>query len=368
MYFLCVSNRGTSNANEQSFREAYGKIGHLKSFIRAPFMCLTATASNKMRSKITKLLHLTNTKFIRLSPDKQNLKFGEELEETFGGLLREFDGGKTIIYCRSLKDCGESYSLFNDEWDDLRVAMYHSKTPENIKERVLKSFLEVGGQCRLVIATSALGMGVNIPDVRHVVHYGVSSDLESYRQEVGRGGRDGKACTTTLFYRPYHLAHCNESMRNFIKNPNNLCRRKLLMKYFKDKPNPPDLQHDCCDVCHATCECGNSCKETPSSIPYEEEQLPALSRNVSDSERLFLREMLSERPAGMCSSIFGSGTLSGKLHADTVKAIVSKCEYIFSVDFVMDNFPVFSRKLAVEILAVINDIFNDRGCTVYCHI
>ena len=51
------------------------------------------------------------------------------------------------------------------------VAVYHSKSPDNIKELVFSSLLEVDGKCREVIATSALGMGVNIPDVRSIIHY-----------------------------------------------------------------------------------------------------------------------------------------------------------------------------------------------------
>ena len=50
------------------------------------------------------------------------------------------------------------------------VAMYHSKSPDNIKELVFSSLLEVDGKCRVVIATGALGMGVNIPDVRSIIH------------------------------------------------------------------------------------------------------------------------------------------------------------------------------------------------------
>ena len=81
--------------------------------------------------------------------------------------------------------------------------MYHSKTPDNIKELVLSSLLEIDGKCRVVIATSALGMGVNIPDVRSIIHYAPPpphpSNVEEYIQEVGRGGRDGKRCDATLY-------------------------------------------------------------------------------------------------------------------------------------------------------------------------
>ena len=78
--------------------------------------------------------------------------------------------------------------------------------------------MEEDGKCRVVLATSAMGMGVNIQDVRKIIHYGVPHYLESYVQEVGRGGRDGKPCEAMLYYRPFHLAHCDEHMHSFVKN------------------------------------------------------------------------------------------------------------------------------------------------------
>jgi len=79
--------RGTGNKREQPFRESYGKIGHLRFFTKAPFLCMTATASLKVRSKIIKLLNMRNPKVIRQSPDKKNISYhvekAKELDETF---------------------------------------------------------------------------------------------------------------------------------------------------------------------------------------------------------------------------------------------------------------------------------------------
>ena len=52
-------------------------------------------------------------------------------------------------------------------------AMYHSKTPQTIQEKVLDPLGEKDGLVRIVFATNALGMGVNIPNIRRVVHYGI---------------------------------------------------------------------------------------------------------------------------------------------------------------------------------------------------
>ena len=196
-----------------------------------------------------KLLNMSNAKLIRHSPDKKNISYhvqkAADLDETFQWMVNLVSSPvteipKTIIYCRSLKDCGELYSLFDEAAANSEVpvvTMFHSKTPEQIKQKVL-SLLEENGNCRIVIATSALGMGVNIPNIRQILHYGTPPDLESYLQEVGRGGRE--PCKATLYYRPFHLAHCDENMRNFLKNTDGNCRRKFLMNYFKEKPDTPD--------------------------------------------------------------------------------------------------------------------------------
>lgn len=365
---LCLYRKTADKKGEKPFRESYGRIGHLRGFTRAPFLCMTATASSQIRSKIIKLLNMNNTKLIRQSPDKKNIYYSVEkandMEETFQWMVKLLDGPiagitKTIIYCRSLKDCGEIYSLF----DSPCVSMYHSKTPEKIKKKVLESFLVEDGECRVVIATSAIGMGVNIQDVRQILHYGVPSDLESYVQEVGRGGRDGKPCEAILYYRPFHLAHCDEHMRTFVKNTEKKCRRQVLMNYFIDKPNAPDSKHNCCDACRASCQCVScSTEKLPSDEPDDVSvPLPTMSRQVQEDERQFLCEMLKEIPSktGAVSSVFGSAGLSSELDQEVIEAISSKCQYIFSINYIMDNFPVFTKEVAEEILTIVDEIFND---------
>jgi ATP-dependent DNA helicase RecQ len=56
-----------------------------------------------------------------------------------------------------------------------------------------------------VVATTAFGMGVDKPNVRFVYHHDPSDSVDSYYQEIGRGGRDDDPADATLFYRTENL-------------------------------------------------------------------------------------------------------------------------------------------------------------------
>ena len=63
----------------------------------------------------------------------------------------------------------------------------------------LSTFSSSGSKHQLVIATSAFGLGVDIPDHRRIIHWGLPSTKEEYVQETGRAGRDGEDAHTTLY-------------------------------------------------------------------------------------------------------------------------------------------------------------------------
>lgn len=113
------------------------------------------------------------------------------------------------IICRSLWHqhwrCGDIYDTFQHFVTcKSKVAMYHSKTPQDITDNVLSDLVSPKGNIRLVIATSALGMGVHITTSRRVVIFGVPESMESYVQAVGRDDSD---VLSVMFYLAYHLCH-----------------------------------------------------------------------------------------------------------------------------------------------------------------
>ena len=79
--------------------------------------------------------------------------------------------------------------------------------------------------------------------------------------------------------------------------------------------------------------------------------LPTLSRRVEEDEGQLLRELLKEIPpkTSPASSVFGCAELSTELDEEFIDAIAINCQYIFSIDYVMDNFPIFNRQVAKEI-------------------
>lgn len=112
--------------------------------------------------------------------------------------------------------CGQLFQYFKFELQDnayypqsapklsanCLIGMYHSNTLKKHKERVNEQFFKPDGICRIVFASTALGMGVNIPNVRKIVHFGPPRQVDDFVQEIGRGGRDGKETESLLLYKP----------------------------------------------------------------------------------------------------------------------------------------------------------------------
>ena len=82
------------------------------------------------------------------------------------------------------------------------------------KEEVLVSFSKKSGKLRLVIATTAFAMGVDCPDIRRIIHWGMPATLEEYVQETGRSGRDGKS-SVAIVYQGIGSRHANAAALNY---------------------------------------------------------------------------------------------------------------------------------------------------------
>ncbi len=108
-------------------------------------------------------------------------------------------------------------------------------------------------------------MGVDCPDVRQVITFGVPEDVETYIQQIGRSGRDGKPSLALLLKLPTSKKKVSKNMKDYGKN-SEICRRKVLFSDIDDYVHKEKLPKClCCDICGRNCDCKN-CANNHSSF------------------------------------------------------------------------------------------------------
>ena len=142
--------------------------------------------------------------------------------------------------------------------------MFHSRVDDADKMKIMESVKDPAGTCRVLFCTIAFGMGVDIPNIRTVIHYGPSSDVDDYLQEAGRAGRDGVPSNAVLYCYPgCTLGHVSCAMKKYTMNED-MCRRSMLMQSFAGDHGISELNHhSCCDVCGQKCKCATPCMYKP---------------------------------------------------------------------------------------------------------
>ena len=113
-----------------------------------------------------------------------------------------------------------------------------------MKEAILTQLSQPDSKCRVLFAAMAMGMGVDIPCVREVIHIGPPRSVQEYYHEAGQAGRDGQQSRATLYYNNRAMAAnkpgMTDNIRSYCKSTGK-CLRKQLM-YFLDAPPPVTLK------------------------------------------------------------------------------------------------------------------------------
>lgn len=265
------------------FRPSYGRLHELRAILPnvVPFLACSATVTPKMRKECVEKLDMCDCEFVSHSPDRPNIIYKVQRQTTIEeDLLFVIDSLKThlnkaprtIVYTRSLDSCANLFATFQEimgkqqyypqgspEISDNRIfGMFHASTTQHNKEVILKSLSNQDGIVRVVFATIALGMGVDMRDVSVVIHYGAPRSIDDYFQESGRGGRSGEKCVSTIYWKPAEaplykqpIDHYQSELvkvRKYLDNTKT-CRRKLLLDYFDQVPSETKLTL-CCDICN----------------------------------------------------------------------------------------------------------------------
>ena len=261
----CISEWG------HDFRPEYRQLAEIRKLLKeSACLAITATATEKVRSDIKKILKLKTPKEFVAGFNRKNIflevKEKQKPFEQASEFLKEHRGESGIIYCFSRKQA-----------DTLSVQLsvlgynakpYHAGLSDELRQKTQNDF--INDDIEIIVATVAFGMGINKPNVRFVIHFDLPKSIEQYYQEIGRAGRDGNPAHALLLFSAADIFKLKflmqdkspdevkkaEAMLSAISNyaQANSCRRRAILKYFGENISEGKLKEiqgetPCCDFC-----------------------------------------------------------------------------------------------------------------------
>ncbi len=217
----CISEWG------HNFRPSYLKIKEFIDHIGIKkISAFTATATPEVREDIVTQLKFKDPKIFVKGFERENLNLRtlhlKKKKEKCFELVREINGS-TIIYTSSRKRSEEIAEFLNMK--GFSCNYYHAGLTAPERRRVQEEFIQ--GRSKIIAATNAFGMGIDKSDIRLIIHYNTPGSIESYYQEIGRAGRDGKESFCYLLHDESDMAIQNFFISN--SHPN----KDLILKVYK---------------------------------------------------------------------------------------------------------------------------------------
>ena len=258
----CLSRWGPS------FRPDYEALIKLRDIFPAvPIAALTATAHKSTQDDIVNKLFGGKGKIFVSGFDRPNIHLGVAIrmdgKKQLLDVVNEHPGESGIVYCLSRAKTEKITAFLSEK--GFNALTYHAGMTADLRRQNQTAFMtDTGGM--IVVATIAFGMGIDKPDVRFVVHMDMPGSIETYYQEIGRAGRDGKPSVAHMIYgfddlrmRRVFIEQDSSDLDHKRREHKRLdalisycesseCRRHALLGYFNERQT---AQVGCnnCDVC-----------------------------------------------------------------------------------------------------------------------
>ena len=194
-----------------TFRSSYLKISDFISELkcRPVIAAFTATAPAEYREELCHLLHLRRPEIfvnslmrpnlILLHENCSELSLKQRLSKVKYNIKKYGKDGSIVIYCATRKYVDMVSNYLTKQFPH-EIAKCHAYMTTEKREKNEVAFIR--GKKRIMVATTAFGMGVDVPDIRLVIHFDLPLSVIDYYQQIGRAGRDGKKAHAVLLYHP----------------------------------------------------------------------------------------------------------------------------------------------------------------------
>ena len=325
---------------------------------------------------------------IDVNPDRKNIYFSSSrrgnqgnsrLHNVLAPLLEDLrskrqDFPLTILY-RNLETIADSFAFFSSElgndqyepWDAPKVAKNRML---NERQRIVDELVQGKSKLRIIFATVAFGIGLDISNIRQVIHIGVLYTMEEYFQEAGRAGRDGLPAKAHIFFNSHDISkgrkQLSDVMRKYVQDKK--CKREMILSYFAfNPPKRSEPLHEYCDFHENLCNF-DDCVISGVATIFEEGKIQNLTtyseasedvprfRTLAPDLEAKLREELDffrlSLPGTGRSSVGGTSLSSG-ITLDLIDQTVKSVHLLTSEKKIEEMLPIFCRKNATAIWKII---------------